>query len=119
VTGRFRRFDEREPGPREKFWADHRAYWHADSPDKRRVQLYFGAECTEANLLADGRKRSADFCEYRLQWYGVCKVGEVIDVVLTRPNTLVLTKDWQGEIRDHTHVEVELSEERRFLFHKR
>jgi hypothetical protein len=112
-------FDQRKPPSWAEFWATQRAYWNADSPDKRRVQLYFGTEDTEANLLAKTQKGYVDFCDHLLKWHGVCKVGEKIDVVLTHPNIIVLTKEWQGEIRDHTDVEIELSEERRFLFHKR
>lgn len=113
------RFDQREPPTWDEFWATQRAYWHADSPDKRRVQLYFGTENTEANLLTKTQKGYVEFCEHLLKWQGVCKVGEVVDAVVTLPNTLVLSTEWQGQIRDHTDVEIELSEERRFLLHTR
>lgn len=112
-------FDQREPPTWDDFWATQRAYWHADSPDKRRVQLYFGTDNTEANLLAKTQKGYVDFCEHLLKWHGVCKIGEVVDAVVTLPNTIVLSKEWHGEIRDHTDVEIELSEERRFFFRTR
>lgn len=113
------RFDQRTPPPWHEFWATRRAYWHADSLDRTRVELYFGTDNTETNLLAKTRNEYASFCDYLLKWHGVCKIGEIVDAVLTQPDTIVLSGQWQGRIRDHVEVEVELKEERRYLIHKR
>lgn len=104
-----RSFDEHRPPPWEKYWADQREYWGADNPDKQRVQLYFGADDTEANLLRKSRAGYADFCAYLKKWHGLCEVGDKIEVVPIQRNVLVLSTDWKGEVSDHSDLEVWLN----------
>lgn len=111
------RFNQRKPQLWEEYWADQRAYWHADSEDKRRVQLYFDTKDTEANLLAKSRKGYADYCEHLTKWNGLCKSGDTVDVIRTQSDTIVLSMQrHDGRIRDHLDVEIEFGEERGFLF---
>lgn len=110
------RFSRRAQQSWEEFWARQRAYWHADSEDKRRVQLYFGTIDTEINLLSKSRKGYVDYCEHLKKWNGLCMVGETVDVILTAHDTVVLSRHWQGKILDHVDLEIELGEERGFLF---
>lgn len=108
-------FPEKSPPTWESYWADERKYWGADEPDKKRVRLYFGEHNTEKNLLAKCKKRYAEFKEYLLHWNGLCKIGEIVHVIPIEANVIVLSKNWKGEISDHSDLEIWLKEEKTFL----
>jgi hypothetical protein len=113
-------FDESQPPTWESYWADQRKYWGADKQDRNRVELYFGKEQTEENLLRKAKDGYEKFCEYLHLWNGLCALGDELSVIPQQPNVIVLTKDWKGEIADHSDLEVWLKQQRDFLvFRKR
>lgn len=108
-------FSEKQPSTWESYWTDQRKYWGADEPDKKRVSFYFGEHDTEQKLLADSKKKYSEFKEYLLHWNGLCKIGEVVQVILREANITVLSKNWKGEISDHSDLEIWLKEEKTFI----
>ena len=110
------RFDESAPPTWERYWAEQREYWGADDKNKARVQHYFGETNTEENLLADSKKKYDEFREYLFHWNGLCKVGEKVQVVPIEPNVIALSKNWKGQVSDHSDLEVWLKEETALFF---
>jgi hypothetical protein len=112
-------FAQTAPPSWESYWAKERAYWRADDPDKKRVQLYFGAERTEENLLAESKEKYESFKEYLLHWHGLCKIGESVQAVLLEHNVIALSKNWTGRVADHSDLEVWLKEEKTFYWRRK
>jgi hypothetical protein len=113
---RLESFNYRKPPTWDQFWAQQREYWGADAPDKRRIQLYFGEKDTEERLLLDAQRRYAEFKEHLLKWNGLCKIGDEVDVVQIDQSVIVLSRNWNGQVADHSDLELWIKEERVFLF---
>lgn len=114
------RFDESTPPTWDKYWAEQREYWGADDKNQARVQHYFGETNTEKNLLADSKNKYGEFKEYLLHWNGLCKVGEIVQVIPIEVNVIALSKNWKGQVTDHSDLELWLKEEKAlFLKHVR
>lgn len=109
------RFEKREPPSWEEYWQTQRVYWGADASDQTRVHNYFGQTKTEENLLNDCKKKYKDFKEYLLHWNGNCRVGEKVQVIRIDPNVIVLSKNWTGEVSDHSDLQLWLKEEKTFF----
>jgi len=100
----------------DEFLAEERRYWGADSANKARFHSYFGMEDPEAVFLEQTRKRYANLVQHRRRWKGLCEVGEIVQVIEIAPNVVVLSKNWKGQVSDHSDLEIWLKEERtRFL----
>jgi len=50
--------------------------------------------------------------EYALLWNGLCKVGESVQVVPVQSNVVALSRRWTGQVKDHSDLEVWITEER-------
>lgn len=109
------RFEKHEPPSWEDYRRDQRKYWGADASDQTRVHNYFGKTKTEENLLNDCKKKYKDFKEHLFHWNGNCKVGEKVQVICIEPNVIVLSKNWTGEVSDHSDLELWLKEEKTFF----
>lgn len=109
------RFSEKSPPPWESYWAEQRKYWSADATDMTRIRHYFGETDTEQNLLNDSRKKYKEFKEYLLHWNGLCKIGEVVQVIPLQSNVIALSKNCKREVSDHSDLEIWLKEEKTFL----
>lgn len=108
-------FIRSSPESWEDYWIYEREYWDADSEDKSRLQLYFGKENTERNFLNKTKKRYEEYVIYLSLWKGLCRVGEIVKVILLEKNVIALSKDWRGKVSDHSDLEIWLKEEK-FLF---
>ncbi len=108
-------FEESAPPAWDEYWAEKREYWGADDKDKARIQHYFGKTNTEENLLADSKEEYEEFKAYLLHWNGLCKTGERVQVIPIEPNVIVLSKNWKGQVSDHSDLELWLKEEKAFF----
>lgn len=109
-------FDEQGAPTWEDYWQEQREYWGADLPDKGRVQHYFGVTQTEEKLLEKSRKEFLEYVAYLKLWNGLCSVGDSVHVITQQPNVIVLSKEWNGVIKDHSDLEIWLKEERTVYF---
>jgi len=107
-------FSERNPPTWESYWKDEREYWDADREDKSRVEHYFGKENTEENLLKKCRKGYKNFTDHLKKWNGLCKVGEIVDIIRLESNIIALSKNWSGEVKDHDDLVIRLLNEKTF-----
>jgi hypothetical protein len=107
-------FDETKPPAWEEYWKSQRDYWGADRNDKKRVELYFGKENSEENLLQKSQKGYDDFVEYLQEWNGLCKINELVNVNKIAKNVIALSKVWTGKVRNHKDLEIWLKRDYRF-----
>lgn len=108
-------FSKKAPPTWESYWSREREYWGADDPDKSRVRRYFGEKKTEQNLLEKCKKDYDSYKEYLLYWIGLCKLGEIVQVIQLDPNVIALSKNWKGKFTDRTDLEIWLIEEKTFF----
>ena len=100
----------------EEYLKDQRKNYGADLPDQKRFRHFFGDVDTEQHFLQEIQKRFIKYAEYCKHWKGLCRLGEVVEVIRYKENfEIVLTKNWTGTLQDHVELLVELHEEKTFL----
>lgn len=109
-------FDVPSPPIWEKYFKDHLKYWNFDDPKLVRAKRFLGDDITLEKFEKKERKEFEKYKDYRLHWNGVCKIGESVEVIPIEPDVIVLSKNWKGEVSDHSDLEIELKQERGFMF---
>jgi hypothetical protein len=87
---------------------EHRKYWGVDDPSARKTRPWFWETFTEQSFLAKAQLEHSKLIEHYKKWNGLCVVGETIAVIALTPTSRALSKNWTGQICDHTDLEVEL-----------
>jgi hypothetical protein len=106
-------FEIKTPMSWEKYWQDKLVYW---TENKEHFQYIFGYDNPEKKLLEQCKNEYKSYKESCLKWNQLCKVGEKIQIIHFYPNSIVLSKNWKGEVSDHSDLELCLKEEKFLLF---
>ncbi len=66
-------------------------------------------------LVNDCKDKYNKHLNHISHWNGLCKKGEIVQVVHVDPYVIILSKNWKGEISDHSDLEIWLAGKQSFL----
>ncbi len=101
-------FSQRTAPTWEKYWSDHREYWGIDDPEARKFRPWFWETYSPESFLANAREEYEVSVNHYQCWNGLCKVDETVEVIPISRSVIILSKDWKGQVSDHSDLEVEI-----------